>query len=318
MGLFVILSIVGLALILLGANYLTDGAVALAKKLNVPEIVIGLTIVAIGTSMPELVVSVISSMNGQYDLSVGNVVGSNIFNIFVILGIVAMINPVNLTRSNMLRDLPMCLLSSIVLWAACSTNVLDGTDINIVSRSNGVIMMALFVGFIYMTLLGARNEMTADEEEHSKPTPMWLAAIMIVGGLAGLIYGGELFINNITSIARALNISESVISITIVAAGTSMPELATSVVAMIKGRKGIALGNVVGSNISNVFLVLGVSSTIHPLTLSGIGQIDLMMVMLASILMLMSAWTFGKKRIDRIEGGFFVACYIAYMIWLLN
>jgi cation:H+ antiporter len=142
--------------------------------------------------------------------------------------------------------------------------------------------------------------------------------LFIGGGLAGLIYGGELFINNITEIARALNISESVISITIVAAGTSMPELATSVVAMIKGRKGIALGNVVGSNISNVFLVLGVSSTIHPLTLSGIGQIDLMMVMLASILMLMSAWTFGKKRIDRIEGGFFVACYIAYMIWLLN
>ena len=318
MTIFVLLSIVGLALILFGANYLTDGAVALAKKLNVPEIVIGLTIVAIGTSMPELVVSVLSAINGQYDLSVGNVVGSNICNVFVILGIVALIKPVTLTKSNMLRDLPMCLLSSIVLWAACSTNVLDGTDINIVSRSNGVIMIALFVGFIYMTLLGARNEAPTEEEEHSKPTPLWLAAIMIVGGLAGLIYGGELFINNITGIARALNISESVISITIVAAGTSMPELATSVVAMIKGRKGIALGNVVGSNISNVFLVLGVSSTIHPLTLSGIGQIDLMMVMLASILMMLSAWTFGRHRIDRVEGGFFVACYIAYMIWLLN
>ena len=318
MTIFVLLSIVGLALILFGANYLTDGAVALAKKLNVPEIVIGLTIVAIGTSMPELVVSVLSALNGQYDLSVGNVVGSNIFNVFVILGIVAMIKPVPLSRGNIVRDLPMCLLSSIVLWAACSTNVLDGTDINIVSRSNGVIMIALFVGFIYMTLLGARNEAPAEEEEHSKPTPLWLAAIMIVGGLAGLIYGGELFINNITGIARALNISESVISITIVAAGTSMPELATSVVAMIKGRKGIALGNVVGSNISNVFLVLGVSSTIHPLTLSGIGQIDLMMVMLASILMMLSAWTFGRHRIDRVEGGFFVACYIAYMIWLLN
>ena len=319
MTIFVLLSIVGLALILLGANYLTDGAVVLAKKLNVPEIVIGLTIVAIGTSMPELVVSVLSALNGQYDLSVGNVVGSNICNVFLILGIVAMIKPVALSKSNMLRDLPMCLLSSIVLWAACSTNVLDDTDINIVSRSNGVIMIALFVGFIYMTLLGARNEAPADdEEEHSKPTPLWLAAIMIVGGLAGLIYGGELFIKNITSIARALNISESVISITIVAAGTSMPELATSVVAMIKGRKGIALGNVVGSNISNVFLVLGVSSTIHPLTLSGIGQIDLMMVVLASVLMMLSAWTFGRHRIDRIEGGFFVACYIAYMIWLLS
>ena len=318
MTIFVLLSIVGLALILLGANYLTDGAVALAKKLNVPEIVIGLTIVAIGTSMPELVVSVLSALNGQYDLSVGNVVGSNVFNVFVILGIVAMIQPVALTKSNMLRDLPMCLLSSIVLWAACSTNVLDGTDINIVSRSNGVIMMALFVGFIYMTLLGARNETPAEEEEHSKPTPLWLAAIMIVGGLGGLIYGGELFIKNITGIARALNISENVISITIVAAGTSMPELATSVVAMIKGRKGIALGNVVGSNISNVFLVLGVTSTIHPLTLSGIGQIDLMMVVLASVLMMLSAWTFGRHRIDRIEGGFFVACYIAYMIWLLS
>ena len=258
MSIYVLLSIVGLVLILLGANYLTDGAVALAQKLKVPEIVIGLTIVAIGTSMPELVVSVISSINGQYDLSVGNVVGSNLFNVFVILGIVAMLKPVALTKGNIMRDLPMCLLSSVVLWAACSTNVLDGTDINIVSRSNGVIMLALFVGFIYMTITASRSEFVPaekEEQESSKPLPLWLALIMIVGGLGGLIYGGELFIDNITGIARALNVSESVISITIVAAGTSMPELATSVVAMIKGRKGIALGNVVGSNISNVFLV---------------------------------------------------------------
>lgn len=321
MSIYVLLSIVGLVLILLGANYLTDGAVALAQKLKVPEIVIGLTIVAIGTSMPELVVSVISSINGQYDLSVGNVVGSNLFNVFVILGIVAMLKPVALTKGNIMRDLPMCLLSSVVLWAACSTNVLDGTDINIVSRSNGVIMLALFVGFIYMTITASRSEFVPaekEEQESSKPLPLWLALIMIVGGLGGLIYGGELFIDNITGIARALNVSESVISITIVAAGTSMPELATSVVAMIKGRKGIALGNVVGSNISNVFLVLGASSIIHPLTLTGINQIDLMMVLLSSILMLLSAWTFGRKRIDRVEGAFFVACYIAYMIWLLQ
>lgn len=321
MSIYVLLSIVGLVLILLGANYLTDGAVALAQKLKVPEIVIGLTIVAIGTSMPELVVSVISSINGQYDLSVGNVVGSNIFNVFVILGIVALIKPVALTKGNIMRDLPMCLLSSVALWAACSTNVLDGTNINIVSRSNGVIMLALFVGFIYMTITASRSEVVPaekEEQESNKPMPLWLALIMLLGGFAGLIYGGELFIDNITEIARALNVSESVISITIVAAGTSMPELATSVVAMIKGRKGIALGNVVGSNISNVFLVLGVSSIIHPLTLTGINQIDLMMVLLSSILMLLSAWTFGRKRIDRVEGGFFVACYIAYMIWLLQ
>ncbi|MBQ8864463.1 MAG: calcium/sodium antiporter [Rikenellaceae bacterium] len=318
---YVLLSIVGLVLILLGANYLTDGAVALAQKLKVPEIVIGLTIVAIGTSMPELVVSVISSINGQYDLSVGNVVGSNLFNILVILGIVALIKPVALTKGNIMRDLPMCLLSSVVLWAACSTNVLDGTNINIVSRSNGVIMLALFVGFLYMTITASRSEVVPaekEEQESSKPLPLWLALIMLLGGFAGLIYGGELFIDNITEIARALSVSESVISITIVAAGTSMPELATSVVAMIKGRKGIALGNVVGSNISNVFLVLGASSVIHPLTLTGINQIDLMMVLLSTILMLMAAWTFGRKRIDRVEGGFFVACYIAYMIWLLQ
>lgn len=321
MSIYVLLSIVGLVLILLGANYLTDGAVALAQKLKVPEIVIGLTIVAIGTSMPELVVSVISSINGQYDLSVGNVVGSNLFNILVILGIVALIRPVALTKGNIMRDLPMCLLSSVVLWAACSTNVLDGTNINIVSRSNGVIMLALFVGFIYMTITASRSEVVPaekEEQESNKPMPLWLALIMLLGGFAGLIYGGELFIDNITGIARALNVSESVISITIVAAGTSMPELATSVVAMIKGRKGIALGNVVGSNISNVFLVLGASSIIHPLTLTGINQIDLMMVLLSTILMLMAAWTFGRKRIDRVEGGFFVACYIAYMIWLLQ
>jgi len=314
----IVLCVAGLALILLGANYLTDGAVAIAKKLNVSEMVIGLTIVAIGTSMPEFVVSVISAASGQYDISVGNVVGSNIFNVFVILGVVALIRPVPLTPNNIKRDLPLCLLSSIVLWAACSTNLLDGTTVNTVSRSNGVIMLCLFVAFMYIMLRSSRSDIGSEEETtDKKPTPIWLALIMLIGGFAGLIYGGEIFINNIVVIAQKMNISERVISITIVAAGTSLPELATSVVAMLKGRNSIALGNVVGSNIANIFLVIGASATIHPLTLSGIGQLDLMMVLLAPIALFVAAWTLGRNHINRVEGALFLACYIGYMVWLL-
>ncbi len=317
----ILLTLVGLALILLGANYLTDGAVAIAKKLKISEMIIGLTIVAIGTSMPEFIVSVISSAEGAYDISVGNVVGSNIFNILMILGIVALIQPITLLKENIYRDMPLCVLSSLVLWAACSTNLLDGTAINTVSRSNGIIMLALFIGFMYIMIRsgrqGGQESQAQSDEPKDKPTPTWLALIMLIGGFAGLIYGGELFINNITTIARMLNISESVISITIVAAGTSLPELATSVVAMIKGKNDIALGNVIGSNIANVFLVLGASATIHPLTLTGIDQIDLGMVSFSTILILVGALTLKRNRIDRAEGAFFIACYIGYMAWLL-
>lgn len=171
---------------------------------------------------------------------------------------------------------------------------------------------------MYIMIRSSRSDINVEEEQvNTNPKPIWLALIMLIGGFAGLIYGGDLFIDNITEIARKLNISERVISITIVAAGTSLPELATSVVALLKGSNGIALGNVVGSNISNVFLVLGASASIHPLTLSGIGQLDLMMVLLASILLFVAAWTFGRKQIDRIEGAIFLACYIGYMAWLL-
>ncbi len=314
----IILCLIGLALILLGANYLTDGAVAIAKKLNVSEMIIGLTIVAIGTSMPELVVSVISAAHGEYDISVGNVVGSNIFNFFAILGIVAMIRPIPITRENLWRDTSLLLLSSVVMWAACSTSLLDGTEINTVTRSNGVIMLSLFFAFMYIMIRSSQGEASDEEVDTTKPTPIWLALIMLVGGLGGLVYGGELFIDNIIVIARQLNISESVISITIVAAGTSLPELATSLVAMLKGRGGIALGNIIGSNISNVFLILGVSSIIHPLTLSGISQVDLLMVVAAPIVLLLTAVTFTRRSIDRIEGAVLFAAYVAYTIYLLQ
>ena len=314
----IILCLIGLALILLGANYLTDGAVAIAKKLNVSEMIIGLTIVAIGTSMPELVVSVISAAHGEYDISVGNVVGSNIFNFFAVLGIVAMIRPIPITRENLWRDTSLLLLSSVVMWAACSTNLLDGSEINTVTRSNGVIMLSLFFAFMYIMIRSSHGEISDEEVDTTKPTPIWLALIMLVGGLGGLVYGGELFIDNIIVIARQLNISESVISITIVAAGTSLPELATSLVAMIKGRGGIALGNIIGSNISNVFLILGTSSIIHPLTLSGIGQIDLLMVVAAPLVLLLTAVTFTRRSIDRIEGAVLFAAYVAYTIYLLQ
>lgn len=313
----ILLSIVGLAIVLAGANYLTDGSVALARRFKISEMIIGLTIVAIGTSMPELTVSTLSTLSGQYDIAVGNIVGSNIFNMFVILGISALIRPVTFTKGTMRRDIPIGLIASVVLWAACSSQLLEGTAQNVVSRGSGIIMLCLFAAFMYLMLLSSK-EGVEDQPEETKKTPVLLILLMIIGGLAGLIFGGELFLRKITAIARDFGISESIISITIVAVGTSLPELATSVVAMIKHQPAIALGNVIGSNIANIFLIIGVAATIHPLTLSGITQVDLLMVLLSSILIFLSAFTFGRRKLDRVEGAFFILVYIGYMVWLLH
>lgn len=314
----IVLSIVGLALLLIGANYLTDGSVALAKRLRISEMIIGLTIVAIGTSMPELTVSVMSSITGQYDIAVGNVIGSNIFNLFAILGITVLIRPITLTKGNIRRDIPIGVLVSVMLWAACSGTILEGAEFNVVTRGSGIILLSMFFAFIYLMILSSREDVQPEDDSSTKKSPLWLALIMIVGGVAALIFGGKLFLQAVTEMARQMNISESVISITVVAIGTSLPELATSVVAIIKRNPAIALGNVVGSNIINILLVAGLSATIHPLTLTGITQVDLLTMVLSSVLLFLSVYTFGRKKIDRIEGAFFLLVYIGYMVWLVR
>ena len=315
----ILLLIVGLGLILAGANFLTDGSAALAQRFRVPEFIIGLTVVAVGTSTPELVVSVLSAIAGKSDVAIGNVVGSNIFNVFVILGICALIRPVPLTAGNIRRDIPFGVLVSLLLLALAADSIFCQGAPDRIGRIDGVAMLALYILLMWYTIRKTkRPEAAAPAEGAKAPMAGWLTAVMIVGGLAGLVFGGEMFLRSATSIARSLGISESVIAITLVAGGTSLPELASSLVSLFKGKADMALGNVIGSNIANILLILGVSATIHPLSMGGITVWDLLMVLLSSVVVFLAAFTFKRKAIDRWEGTIFLAIYVAYIWYLIR
>ena len=312
----VILLIVGLVLILVGANYLTDGSAALARRFNISEFIVGLTIVAIGTSTPELVVSVISAIHGSGEMAIGNVTGSNLFNGLLILGITTLIRPVSLTSDNIKKDIPLGILASIVMVVVCC-DVLLGSDLrNNIGRDEGIILLLLFVIFISYTIFSAKAPEVEEAAEEQKPMPIWLMLIMIVGGLAGLVFGGNLFQTSAVEVARSLGVSESMIAITLLAGGTSLPELAASAVSAFKGKSEMAMGNVLGSNISNIFLVLGASATITPLSLGGITMVDLLTVLGASILLWITAFSFKRNKIDRPEAVILIVAYIAY-IWYM-
>ena len=315
----ILLLIVGLGLILAGANFLTDGSAALAQRFRVPEFIIGLTVVAVGTSTPELVVSVLSAIGGQSDVAIGNVVGSNIFNVFVILGVCALIRPVPLTAGNIRRDIPFGVLVSLLLLALAQDSLLCKGAADRIGRLDGAAMLALYILLMWYTIRKTkRPEATAPTEGSKAPMAAWLTAVMIVGGLAGLVFGGEMFLRSATSIARSLGVSESVIAITLVAGGTSLPELASSLVSLFKGKAEMALGNVIGSNIANILLILGVSATIHPLSMGGITVWDLLMLLLSSVVVFLAAFTFKRKAIDRWEGALFVAIYAVYIWYLIR
>lgn len=317
-----LLLLLGLGLILAGANFLTDGSAALAQRFRVPEFIIGLTVVAVGTSTPELVVSVLSAAAGKSDVAIGNIVGSNIFNTLAILGICALIRPVPLTRGNIRRDIPLGLAVSLLLLACTSDSFVRPGAEDRIGRGEGILFLVLYLVVMLLTIRRtARREPAAEAVAESPARPqraVWVTAAMILGGLAALVGGGELFLDHATSIARKLGVSESVIAITLVAGGTSLPELASSVVSLLKGKAEMALGNVVGSNIANILLILGASATIRPLTLGGITFIDIAMVALCSALLLLTAFTFRKKEIDRWEGALFLAVYAAYLAYLIR
>lgn len=304
--------ILGLALILGGANFLTDGSAALAQRFKVSEFIIGLTVVAIGTSTPELVVSLLSAINGQSDMAIGNVVGSNTFNVFMILGICAIVAPLALTRSNIRRDIPIGFAVSLILLACGYSGV--------ISRPVGIVFVILYMLLMWYTIRSSKPEAgdAPDALSSEKPKSMWLTLLMIVGGLAALVGGGNLFLDSATAIARSLGISESVIAITLVAGGTSLPELASSIVSLVKGKADMALGNVIGSNTANILLILGTSASVTPLTLGSITIIDLYMVLLSSLVLFIAAFTFRKKAIDRWEGIIFLLIYVAYIYYLIT
>ena len=318
----ILILIIGLALILLGANYLVDGASAIAKKAGLSDFIIGMTIVGIGTSTPEMVVSFASAIKGNADIAVGNVLGSNIFNILMILGITALFSPIRLTSNNVKKDIQFALLAAFVLCTFGCSTWLDNTAVNTISRVGGILLLSLFGVFMAYTIYSSSSNQAADTPDNSqgsiKATPVWKAILMVLGGLCGLVFGGDMFVNSASAIARSLGVSDAVIAVTIVAGGTSMPELASCLVAAFKKNTDQALGNVIGSNVSNIFLILGGSATIHPLVMSGTKPLDLITLMIASLLVFIFAFTFKKKQIDRIEGALLVCIYIGFIALTLH
>lgn len=303
----------GLAMILVGANALTDGSAAVAKRFGISDLVIGLTIVAFGTSAPELVISVLSAIDGSAEMSIGNVVGSNIFNVLMIIGCTALILPIKVERSIMTNEIPLVILSALVLTFCANDVLLDGASENVVSRSDGLVLLMFFLIFMRYTFAIAKSGADAGGADAAvKQMPGWKSALFIVGGLAGLIFGGQLFVDGASGIARAWGVSESVIGLTLVAGGTSLPELATSITAALKKNPGIAIGNVIGSNLFNLFFVLGCSATIVPLPMGNIGNFDMAVLVGSSVLFWLVGWFFRKRTITRLEGALMVACYVAY------
>lgn len=313
----------GLLLILLGANGLTDGAASVAKRLRIPSIVIGLTIVAFGTSAPELTVSVSSALKGSADIAIGNVVGSNIFNTLMIVGCTALFAPIVITRNTLRKEIPLCVLSSIILLICANDVILDKSKNNMISTTDGLLLLCFFAIFMGYTFAIAKrgNEEQPPTPEHEveeiKVLPTWKATLYIIGGLAALIFGGQLFVDGATGIARSMGVSESIIGLTLVAGGTSLPELATSIVAALKKNPEIAIGNVIGSNLFNIFFVLGCSASITPLHLSGITNFDLLTLIGSGVLLWLFGLFFAKRTITRIEGSIMILCYVAYTVALI-
>jgi len=302
-----LLIVLGVVMVLWGADRLTEGASALARRMRVPEIVIGLTIVAAGTSAPELFVSLVSALKDTPDMAVGNVVGSNIFNTLLIVGCAAMVAPMVIAPSTVKKDMPFAVGASMLLPAV----ILVGND---VSRSDGFVMLAFFALFMVYTFRVALQKGNGENASVVAPVNVWKSLLYVVAGLGGLIIGSNLFVDSASDVARQLDISEGVIGLTIVAGGTSLPELATSVVAARKGQSAIAIGNVIGSNVFNILLILGLTATVSPMAVQGITVVDLS-VMLVSILMVW-AFSYTKYTVARWEGAVLTLAFMAYMGWL--
>lgn len=310
--------ILGLVVLTVGAELLTKGCVGMAARFRVPEFIVGLTVMAVGTSMPEFTVSAMSALQGSTDMAIGNVTGSNLFNTLIILGICALVRPMVFTKENIRRDIPICIGASMLL-VLFALYVGQG-----ISRWQGAIMLALYVTVIWYSIRSAKKDTPdldagTDDGQSSQTSMGWGSVIIyIIVGLAGLIYGGNTCLESATAIARAWGVSEAVIAITIVAAGTSLPELASSLSAIANGKLSLALGNVIGSNVANILLILGTSGLIKPLTLGDISPLDIWMVLGSAVLLLISALAIGQRRITRVEGALYLAIYVGYVVLLMK
>lgn len=309
----ILLLLVGLGLVVLGADWLVTGASSIARRAGISEFVIGLTIVGFGTSCPELVVSLSGAIEGNSDISVGNVVGSNIFNVLFILGLTAMFLPVGMTDKNRRIDIPITIGVTILLVILGITGSMSGP---VISRWEGVLMLLVFsVYFFYCFKSDSKDEFSETQQATLSITK---SIALTLTGLAGLIFGGDLFVDSATALARQIGVSDKFIAVTILAGGTSLPELATSLVAAIKGKEQLALGNILGSNVFNAMMILGLSSVITPLSFASMTIVDIITLVLSAVLLLIWAYTGRKNRIDRREGAAMLLCYVAYNVFLFS
>lgn len=303
----IIWMIAGIALVLWGADRLTDGAVAIAERMHISQMVIGLTIVAMGTSMPEFFVSFMSALKDTPDMAVGNVVGSNIFNTLLIVGCAALVTPIMILPATVKKDIPFAMVASVALLLMC----LDGN----ISRIDAMVLLGLFAVFMYITLKGAKENEQPMQQTSAKGGKPFMSVVWIVVGLVCLVFGSNLFVDAATVIARQLGVSDAVIGLTIIAGGTSFPELATSVVSARKGQSGIAIGNVLGSNVFNILLILGVTGVMSPMTLQGITTVDLTMLVVSMVMLWL--FSFTKYTLARWEGAVLTIVFIGYISYLV-
>jgi cation:H+ antiporter len=314
----VILSLAfGFIILIKGADWLVDGARSLARKLKISELVIGLTVVAFGTSTPELFVNIFASLQGNTEIAIGNIVGSNIFNILVILGVSSLIFPLKVTEGSVWKEIPFSLLAVIILGVLANDRVLDKTAFSALTQKDGIILIVFFCLFMYYLVrisLGERNNQRTDAERRV----LWKSLCLVGGGLVGLAFGGKLVEESAVIMAGNLGVSQSLIGLTIVSAGTSLPELATSAVAAYKKSPDIAVGNIIGSNIFNILFVLGISSLIKPLPIIPHMNVDILVLAGISVLLFLFMFSGRRHIIDRWEGALFVVLYISYLLLLLK
>ena len=309
----ILLLLVGLGLVVLGADWLVNGASSIARRAGISEFVIGLTIFGFGTSCPELVVSLTGAIEGNSDISVGNVVGSNIFNVLFILGLTAMVLPVGMTDKNRRIDIPITLGVTILLVILGITGSMSGP---VISRWEGVLMLLVFSVYLFYCFKSDSKDEFSETQRATLSITKSIA--LTLTGLAGLIFGGDLFVDSATALARQIGVSDKFIAVTILAGGTSLPELATSLVAAIKGKEQLALGNILGSNVFNAMMILGLSSVITPLSFASMTIVDIITLVLSAVLLLIWAYTGRKNRIDRREGAAMLLCYVAYNVFLFS
>lgn len=313
-----ILFLIGFFLLIKGAHFLVDGSASIAKKLKISSIVIGLTIVAFGTSMPEFIVNIFASAQGNSEIAIGNILGSNIANILLILGISAIIYPITAKRNTVLKEIPLSLLAIIVLGLMANDMLIDGVSFSSITRIDGFVLLAFFIIFLYYTFGITKSVDDIAEQDEIKVFTYPKAILFIFLGLAGLIIGGKWIVDGAVKIAELFNVSQSLIGLTVVAIGTSLPELATSAIAAYKKQSDIAIGNVVGSNIFNIFWILGASAVIKPLPFNPSSNLDIAMTIAASILLLSVMFIGQKKVIERWQGVFMVLVYIGYIVFLVS